>query len=179
MPLDQGWGRGRRPVINVSWNDAQHFVRSLSSKTGKRYRLLTEAEWEYVARAGTTSPFSSGDNINSKQANYASQFSYPYGVTGSPDAPWWTVPVGSYQPNGFGLYDMHGNVWEWTEDCWHRSYDNAPSDGSAWLTGDCRERVVRGGSFIDSPMNIRSAVRSYYEPTRKDANIGFRIFRMD
>ena len=121
------WGRGRHPVINVSWEDAQAYVAWLSEKTGQEYRLLSEAEWEYVARAGTmTERYKRVD----------------------PALPVETSPVGGHLPNAFGLYDMMGNVWEWTEDCWNRSYAGAPADGRAWRSGDCGQRVLRGGSFV-------------------------------
>lgn len=135
-PSDQGWGRGKRPVINVSWQDAKKFTEWLSRKSGKRYRLLTEAEWEYVARAGTTTAYSTGATIATSQANYS-------GNLGK------TVAVGSYGPNAFGVHDVHGNVYEWTEDCWNASYAGAPTNGSAWLSGDCSDRVSRGGSWSD------------------------------
>ena len=121
-PSDEGWGRGARPVINVSWNDARAYVAWLSRKTGRSYRLLSESEWEYVARAGTTTRYHTGDTIALSQANYA-------------NASGQTVEVGSYAANVFGLHDVHGNVWEWTQDCRNSSYTGAPTDGSAWETG--------------------------------------------
>ena len=136
---DEGWGRGRQPVIKVAWSEAKQYVDWLSRKTGKKYRLLSEAEWEYVARAGTTTPFSTGATINPKQANYDAKHSYAGGATGQP--PQRTVAVGSFKPNAFGLHDVHGNVSEWVEDCWNEDYKGAPSDGSAWTTGDCERRV--------------------------------------
>ena len=132
-PDDEGWGRGARPVINVSWEDARAYVRWLSRETGKSYRLPSEAEWEYAARAGTATPFHTGATISTDQANYADRR---------------TTLVGAFAPNAFGLYDVHGNVWEWVEDCWHDSYRGAPSDGTAWTAGgDCSRRVLRGGSW--------------------------------
>ena len=131
-PADRGWGRGARPVISVNWNDAQAYVTWLSRKTGKSYRLLSESEWEYVARAGTTTRYHTGDTITSSQANFN---------VGR------TVEVGSYPANAFGLHDVHGNVWEWTQDCWNGSYRGAPANGSAWESGICARRVVRGGSW--------------------------------
>ena len=143
-PDDGGWGRGKRPVINVSWKDAQSYAEWLSRKTGEGYRLLSESEWEYAARAGTTGPFHTGGTISTDQANYG----------GSK-----TVPVGRYGSNDFGLHDMHGNVWEWVEDCWNGSYAGAPADGSAWKSGACVRRVLRGGSWFGGPGNLRSAYR--------------------
>jgi formylglycine-generating enzyme required for sulfatase activity/tRNA A-37 threonylcarbamoyl transferase component Bud32 len=161
-PEDAGWGRGRRPVINVSWRDAKQYAEWLSRKTGKRYRLLTEAEWEYAARAGTATKYSAGETISLSQANFGARQ---------------TVPVGSFGPNAFGLFDVHGNVWEWTEDCWNASYNGAPADGSAWLSSDCSLRVIRGGSWDNNPRGVRSASR--YRVTTGDRNNinGFRVAR--
>ena len=157
-PDDQGWGRGRRPAINISWEDAKRYVDWLSRKTGKPYRLLSEAEWEYAARAGTTTRFSFGEALSPDQANYdgSTDGAGPSDVNRQS-----TVPVGSFPANGFGLHDMHGNVSEWVEDCWHDDYTaKAPTDGSAWLDGDCNGRVVRGGSWEDSQAEHRSAART-------------------
>ena len=155
------------PAIFVSWNDAKAYVAWLSELTGQTYRLLSEAEWEYVARAGTTSPYHFGDMISARQAHYDKEN---------------TARVGSYPENQFGLHDVHGNVWEWVEDCWHANYDNAPSDGSAWSTG-CSitaNRVIRGGSwvsYLDSSF-LRSAGRTHKLFTRRNFNyLGFRIAR--
>ena len=151
-PDDLGWGRGDRPVVHVSWHDAKTYVRWLSRKTGKTYRLLSEAEWEYAARAGTRTMFSWGDWVGSGYANCAG--------CGSAWDDELTAPVGSFAPNGFGLYDMHGNVYEWVEDCWHSGYEGAPSDGSAWTSGGlCQVRILRGGSYNDTPILVRSANR--------------------
>jgi formylglycine-generating enzyme required for sulfatase activity len=176
-PGDEGWGRGRRPVINVSWQDAKIYTEWLSRKTGKIYRLLSEAQWEYVARAGTTTAFSFGAGINSQQANYNTSVSY----AGSPVAttPRNTVPVGSYPANAFGLHDVHGNVWEWTEDCYNGSYSGAPSDGSAWTSVGCATRVLRGGSWDYYPRYLRSATRSLVDPTYRVSGFGFRVARTD
>jgi formylglycine-generating enzyme required for sulfatase activity len=141
---DEGWGRGRRPVINVSWTDAQYYLGWLSRMTGKHYRLLTEAEWEYVARAGTTTPYYWGDEIGKGNATCngcGSQWDNKQ-----------TSPVGSFKPNAFGLYDMAGNVWQWVEDCYHPNYDGAPTDGSAWATRNCNNHVVRGGALRRNPI---------------------------
>ena len=158
----------RSPVVRVSWDDAQAYVRWLSGRTGKKYRLLSEAEWEYVARAGTTGPYHFGSGLSTSQANYGRN-------RGG------TVPVGSYSANAFGLYDVHGNVWEWVEDCWNDSYRGAPSDGSAWTSawtsGDCSTRVLRGGSWGDSPRNLRSANRYGYTTGFRLDDYGFRVAR--
>ena len=174
-PGDQGWGRGKRPVIDVSWNDAKQYTKWLSAKTGKSYRLLTEAEWEYVARAGTTTPFNTGANINPTQAKYDTTQSYAGSVTGAFRRQ--TVTVGSFQPNAFGLYDVHGNVWEWTEDCVNENYQGAPNDGSAWTSGDCARRVLRGGSWINLPQDLRSAVRLRPSSSDRYNFFGFRVAR--
>ena len=165
-PGDAGWGRGRRPVIHVGWKDAQSYVEWLSAETGGSYRLPSESEWEYAARAGTTTPFHTGPTISTDQANYGD---YIYRGT--------TVPVGSFPANAWGLHDMHGNVWEWTEDCWNGSYAGAPSDGSAWETGDCGRRVLRGGFWHSTPRDLRSAHR-YGNSTGLRNNVnGFRVAR--
>ena len=142
-----GFRQGERePVVCVNWKDAQAYVTWLSEKTGQGYRLLSESEWEYVARAGTRTPFHYGRTISTDQANYNGNYTYGSGREGEYREK--TVPVGSYPTNEFGLHDVHGNVWEWVEDCGHDSYDGAPSDGSAWTSGgDCSTRVVRGGSW--------------------------------
>ena len=174
-PGDRGWGRGRRPVINVSWNDAKQYVEWLARKTGRNYRLLTEAEWEYVARAGTTTAFNTGSTISPQQANYDAKVSY----AGSPTAVSrdQTVPVGSYSPNAFGLYDVHGNVWEWVEDCKNYNYHGARADGSARTAGDCGWRVLRGGSWFNDPKNARSACRYYDLTWTRGGAFGFRVAR--
>ncbi len=166
-PDDYGWGRGRRPVIDVSWDDAQAYVKWLSGKTGQRYRLLSEAEWEYCCRAGTETAYSFGDTITKAQA----QFSEGWGSAGK------TVEVGSFPPNAFGLYDMHGNVWEWCEDCWNESYNGAPADGSAWATGDCTFRVLRGGSWLSLPQILRAARRLRDDAEYRVSIGGFRVAR--
>jgi formylglycine-generating enzyme required for sulfatase activity len=168
---DFGWGRGTRPVIFVSWDDAQHYVAWLSRMTGKVYRLLTEAEWEYAARAGTTTAYSWGDEIGKGNANCS--------ACGSRWDNRQPAPVGSFAPNAFGLHDMHGNVSEWVEDCYHDNYSRAPTDGSPWTTGDCR-RVVRGGSwsFPRLPGELPRAAFRYWLPTIAAYNdLGFRVGR--
>ena len=167
LPDDWGWGRGNRPVIEVNWDDAQAYAAWLSEETGKRYRLPSEAEWEYAARAGTTTNYFWGDAIGNNRANCAG--------CGSQWDNSQTAPVGSFQPNQFGLYDTHGNVWEWVEDCWHGSYEGAPTDGSAWTSGSCNTRVLRGGSWYGRPWILRSAIRYRYNPDFRSYNSGFRL----
>ena len=167
-PDDAGWGRDNRPVVNVSWNDVQSYVDWLSQRTGQHYRLLSESEWEYAGRAGTTTPFHTGETITSQQANFGDESRFYRAQT---------VPVGSFAPNGFGLYDMYGNVWEWVEDCWNAGYAEAPSDGSAWLSGDCSSRVLRGGSWADSTSGLRAALRVSSSTGGRNTNVGFRVAR--
>ena len=175
-PGDAEWGRGTRPVINVSWEDAKEYVRWLSQETGKEYRLLSESEWEYVARAGTTGPFHFGSTISPEEANYDGRFAYGSGRKGRSRNR--TVPVGSFPANAFGLHDVHGNVWEWVEDCWHDSYRGAPSDGSAWTAGaNCDHRVLRGGSWSSAPGGLRSADRGWNAAGFRYIGIGFRVAR--
>ncbi len=166
------------PVTCVNWQDAKAYAEWLSRKTGRTYRLLTEAEWEYVARAGTTTAFSFGSSITPQLANYNAMESY----AGSPVATsrGQTAPVGSYPPNAFGLHDVHGNVGEWTEDCYNDSYNGAPSDGSAWASGKCSGHVLRGGSWYYGPRTMRSANRFFSTLTFRFSIIdGFRLARTD
>ncbi|MDZ4841688.1 MAG: SUMF1/EgtB/PvdO family nonheme iron enzyme [Hyphomicrobium aestuarii] len=175
-PADGGWGKGRRPVINVSWNHAKAYVAWLSKTTGQPYSLLTEAEWEYAARAGTTTPFSFGATISTDQANYDGNYTYGGGSKGAYRQK--TIEVGSLKtPNAFGLHDMHGNVWEWVEDCYAASYKGAPSDGSkAQDTKDC-SRVLRGGSWSLNPWGLRSAFRFGNSADDRLYSYGFRVAR--
>ena len=174
-PSDNGWGRGDRPVINVNWNEAKDYIDWLSKKTGKQYRLLSEAEREYVTRAGTTTTFWWGRSITPVLANYNGS-AEPYKGGGSKgEYRQKTLPVKSFKPNAWGLYQVHGNVWEWVEDCWHDSYASAPTDGSAWTSGDCTYRVLRGGSWNDSPQNLRAAFRGSYDPQVRYDIGGFRV----
>jgi formylglycine-generating enzyme required for sulfatase activity len=169
---DFGFGRGERPVIRVTWDDAKAYVNWLSRKTGKTYRLLSEAEWEYAARAGTTTPYSTGRTISREQANFDG-----YINSDKPQNLKKTAPVGSFPINRFTLHDMHGNVWEWVEDCWNDSYAGAPSDGTARTTGDCDRRVLRGGSWYNEPKSLRSARRENKNLLHWDAYTGFRVAR--
>ena len=168
-PDDNGWGRGTRPVINVSWKNAQKYVKWLSWKTGKGYRLLSESEWEYVARAGTDTRYWWGDEIGRNRANCDG--------CGSRWDNEQTAPVGSFSANAFGLYDVHGNVQEWVEDFWNYSYDGAPSDESAWVSGERGLRVLRGGSWGSRPWGLRSANRDRLTTGLWSSGIGFRVAR--
>ena len=168
-PDDEGWGRGTRPVIYVSWEDAQAYVSWLSSQTREAYRLLSEAEWEYVARAGSQTAYSWGSDIGSNRANCEG--------CGSAWDNEQTSPVGSFQANALGVHDMHGNAREWVEDCWNDRYRRAPSDGSAWLRGNCEWRVVRGGSWNLNPRYLRSALRIANTTVYRSYTFGFRVAR--
>ena len=190
-PDDEGWGRGSRPVINVSCDDIQLYLSWLSKVTGKTYRFLSEAEWEYAARAGSQTAYSFGNDAK-KLGRYA-WFEENSGGK--------THPVGEKLPNAFGLHDMHGNVWEWTADCYNENYEwtagrdnenydstadcdnenygSAPTDGSAWTRGDCSLRVARGGSWFDYPQALRSAFRYGESAAYRYFNFGFRVARTD
>jgi formylglycine-generating enzyme required for sulfatase activity len=167
---DGGFGRGTRPVINVSWDDATHYVDWLSKSTGKPYRLLTEAEYEYAARAGTISAYPWGNDIGKANANCANCGSQWDNAT--------TAPVGSFAANAFGLFDMVGNVWEWVEDCQHDNYAVAPFDGSAWIgSANCNLRVIRGGSWFSPAPDLRSARRDQSSSVGRNGTLGFRVAR--
>jgi formylglycine-generating enzyme required for sulfatase activity len=160
------------PVESVSWEDAQEFCRRLSAKTGKKYRLPSEAEWEYACRAGTVTPFHFGATISSELANYRGSETYNNGPEGEYRGK--TTDVGVFPANDWGLYDMHGNVWEWCEDNWHGNHEGAPGDGSAWVdTGSNTYKLVRGGSWIYYPNDCRSASRS--SSNEFNNNVGFRV----
>ncbi len=154
---------GGNPVACVSWRDANAYIRWLSRRTGKKYRLLSEAEWEYAARAGSDTRYHFGNAISSEQASY---------LSGE------TVAVGRYEPNAFGLHDMHGNVWEWIADCWHGNYRGAPQNGEAWTAGDCKQRMLRGGAWNFPPFSLRSAARAGNQPDLRSNSYGFRVARM-
>ena len=176
-PKDEGWGRGRCPVINVNWKDAKSYVSWLSRKTGKQYRLLSESEWEYVARAGTTTRRWWGDDVGESGAcRYANVSDPPFECS---DGHRNTSPAGSFAANRFGLHDVLGNVWEWVEDCWNEGYAGAPTDGRARRSGDCDRRVQRGGSWGNSPGIVRSAIRNGIPPGWGYFSNGFRIARTD
>ena len=165
---------GSRPVERVSWHDATKFCRKLSEKTGKIYTLPSESQWEYACRAGTTTPFYFGETITSELVNYDGN--YPYGNAPKGKYRQETTDVGTFPPNAFGLYDMHGNVWEWCLDVWHDNYNGAPTDGSAWETeGDNNRRLLRGGSWYFNSWDCRSAWRIYYYADDRINTWGFRI----
>ena len=162
------------PVENVSWYDATNFCQKLSKKIGGKYSLPSESQWEYACRAGTTTPFYFGETITSKLVNYDSNYAYADGPKGEYRKE--TTPVGEFPPNAFGLYDMHGNVWEWCADDWHENYNGAPTDGSVWLNGNKNNARLRGGSWANFPYNCRSAFRiNYYRRGGHIINIGFRL----
>jgi formylglycine-generating enzyme required for sulfatase activity len=165
-PNDRGRGRGKRPVTNITWHDiTDHYLPWLSRVTGKAYRLLSEAEWEYAARAGTTTRFSTGPTITRSQAHFRD-------LGGQ-------VQVGTFPPNAFGLHDMHGNAGELVQDCWNATYLGAPTDGSAWTKGSCAFRVVRGGLAHLPPLYLRSAARTSIGSSYIDVGgaYGFRVGR--
>ena len=166
---DSDMGRGHKPAINTTWDDARQYAAWFSRMTGKPYRLLTETEWEYAARAGSTTAFYWGDTIGRGNANCD-------GCGGGWDNQQ-TSPAGSFKPNSFGLYDMAGNVWQWVEDCYHADYNGAPTDGSAWIAGDCTRRINRGGSWYSFSRPLRSAARVRGFPGNRDYGLGFRIGR--
>ena len=178
---DKGWGRGQRPVMNISWEEATEYAAWLSAETGKSYRLPTEAEWEYAVRAGSTTKYQFGDDE-------AQLCQYGNHSDTSTDHEWRntacsdgvgesTAEAGQYQPNSFGLYDMQGNVYEWVQDCWNNSYEGAPADGRAWTGGDCGLRVVRGGAWSFGPTLLRSASRHGLPGWGSEPYLGFRLIQ--
>jgi formylglycine-generating enzyme required for sulfatase activity len=179
---DPGYSQtGRDPVACVNWDDVQAYLEWLSGKAGKRYRLLSEAEWEYAARAGTSTKYGFGD-LESGLCGYGN------GADQSTSFSWrnkscndgygdLTAPVGSFKANSFGLHDMHGNVWERVGDCWNANYDAAPTDGGVWSSGDCSRRVLRGGSWDSGPKDMRSAIRNMVNAGTRDFLSGFRLAR--
>jgi formylglycine-generating enzyme required for sulfatase activity len=173
-PGDEGWGRGKRPVINVSWDDiTREYLPWLQRKTGKAYRLLTDPEWEYAARAGTKTPFATGATISTIQANYDGTTAYGNGKKGLYRQR--TVEVGVFAASPFGLNDMHGNVWEWVQECY--GYSGPSTDGAAVTFGDCTRRILRGGSWSSAPQDLRSASRDKITPDTRNRYIGFRVAR--
>lgn len=169
LPRDEGWGRGNRPVINVSWEDAVNYAKWLSQESGRRYRLPTEAEWEYAARNGGKDEIWVGTSAKKQLENFA------WFNTNSAGR---TQPVGTKKSNGLGLHDMSGNVWEWVQDCWHDDYQDAPTDGSAWLEpngGNCGMRLRRGGAWTNPPMSLRASLRNWYSADTRSILIGFRL----
>lgn len=174
-PWDNGWGRGKRPVISVSWQDAKSYVAWLSRRTGKPYRLMSEAEREYIARAGTTSPYWWGASVSRRNANYNDKAGKD--KTAQVSSGQKTVTVDSFQPNPWGFFQVSGNVWEWVEDCMNDNYVGAPTDGAAWTTGNCERRVLRGGSWISDASLLRSAGRYGVQADGRVGNVGFRVAR--
>lgn len=164
------------PVVCINWNDAKAYAAWLSQRTGQTYDLMSEAEWEYVARAGTSTTFWWGTTISPEMANYDGNHAFKGGgATGE-----WrrgTVAVGSFEANPWGLYQVLGNCWEWTQDCWNNNYGGAPGDGSAWATGNCTVRVVRGGSWFAVPQGLRCATRYSYITAGRYSLQGFRLRR--
>jgi formylglycine-generating enzyme required for sulfatase activity len=170
--FDQG---DTHPVVCVSWNEAKAYIAWLSKKTGKGYRLATEAEYEYAARGGTTTTFWWGSSISSSQANYDGTMRYGKGAKSE-----WrkrTVPEDSFEANPFGLHQVHGNASQWLEDCWHTSYRGAPADGSAWMGGDCSRHATRGGGWYYDPGQLRSAFRDRLDTDVRHSNVGIRVAR--
>ncbi|WP_127076235.1 formylglycine-generating enzyme family protein [Rhodomicrobium lacus] len=163
------------PVVGVNWDEAQAYVAWLSKASGAAYHLPSEAQWEYACRAGTTTPFWWGSSITPELANYDGTYAYAGGQKGEYRGR--TLPVKSFEPSPWGLYQVHGNVWEWTEDCWNRNYDGAPADHKAWKTGDCKRRVVRGGSWENVPRHLRAANRDSSSSDGRFVSIGFRVAR--
>ncbi len=189
--MDEGWHNpgfrqdNSHPVVGVSWDDAKAYASWLAEVTGRLYRLLTEAEWEYAARAGTATPFWWGPSITPAQANYDGNYVYEGGGSKG-EYRQGTVPVGSFEPNPWGLYNVHGNVWEWCEDTWHDNYKGAPTDGSAWLpkranrgrqSNQSSSRVVRGGAWSSDPGDLRSARRNWLTTEVHGSLLGFRLAR--
>ena len=174
-PADEGWGREDLPVINVSWADIRSFLSAVSDQTGQRYRLLSEAEWEYVCRAGSTGRFGLEGKWNPGRANLSAPDSD--GGQGEHHTIGRTNRVGSHDSNRFGLHDMHGNVREWVEDLWHDDYNDAPSDGLPWNSGHSAMRVLRGGSWLDAEWFVRSASRGRGGEYDRTNFMGFRLAR--
>jgi len=185
QPSDLGWGtlhwgRNKTPVFNVSWQDAQRYLEWLSKQTGARYRLPSEAEWEYAARAGTTSVFYTGECIDTDKANFHGKEPLgkcmPSGLYRGK-----VVDVGSFEANPWGLHDMPGNILEWTQDCWHDNYKGAPDNEAPWLddgeNANCQLRVLRGGSWSGRALELRSAARANNDKYFKSIFIGFRVVR--
>lgn len=183
---DEGWGQGRRPVINISRGEAIRYAEWLSEKTGHQYRLPSEAQWEYAARAGSVGKHHWGDS-SEPICEYASVFNAAFSPYDGKNWEWnyfecndgykETAPVGLFKPNAFGLHDMLGNVREWTLDCFNGNYESAPVDGSAWMAGECKYYVTRGGSWVTEPVYVRSAARYWVESTNQNDDLGIRLVR--
>lgn len=173
-PDDHNWGREGRPVINVTYFDAKRYLEWISKKTGKKYRLPSEAEWEYAHRAGATTQWWWGNKVGNNNANCKDCKSK---WSDGGELPHGSAPVGSFKPNPFGLHDTAGNVFEWVEDCWNTSHKNAPNDGSARTEGNCNYRVLRGGSFYYYSKVAKSSYRAKNPPAVKSYWLGFRVLR--
>lgn len=167
LPPDESWGRDERPVVHVAWNDIHAFIDWLNAGTGRRFRLPTESEWEYAARAGVTSLYPWGDSVDHGLVNNS--------VDAGTDTWAYTAPVGRFPANAFGLFDMLGNVWEWVQDCRHASYVGAPRDGTAWVDGDCDSRVARGGSWGSTSRGVQLAARAAAAEHFASMDLGFRL----
>lgn len=172
-PDDQNWGRGRRPVINVSWEQAQEYCKWLCEQTGRVYKLPSEAEWEYACRAGTETPFYTGARITLDQANFNGDYTFNGSAKGKYRKQ--TVLVGTFPPNPFGLYEMHGNVWEWCQDSWHWNYQSSPLNASPWESDGSKERLLRGGCWSSEPGSLRSAKRNRFSAGDRYPTVGFRV----
>lgn len=177
-PDDQGWGRGERPVLDVSITDIRAYLDWLSRRTGHAYRLPSEAEWEYAARAHSTGPYYTGTCIQTNQANFDGRDVSADCADPAARFLGQTATVKSYPPNRFELYDMLGNVAEWTADCWHPNYEDAPTTGIPWMRGDCTRHVVRGGSWRDGARHLRSAWRDPRPVAQRSNEVGFRVVRV-
>ena len=181
MPDDAGWGKANRPVINVSWNDADAYVKWLAKKTGRKFQLASEAQWEYAARAGAITLYSNGNKANKvcQIANIADQAAKKAGrnwqITQCNDNAVYSSEVGKYRPNEFGLHDMQGNVWEWVQDCYRSDYHAAAADGSPAGPSSCVNKVIRGGSFQQSAEHARLSNREKLSREQKIRNVGFRV----
>jgi len=169
VPDDHGWGKGRYPIINVTYKEIGDYLQWLSAKTGKIYRLPSESEWEYVARAGTTTGYWWGNKVGKNNANCRK--------CGSKWSGYGSAPVGSFDPNPWGFFDMHGNAWEWVADCWNPNHQGAPADGSARDDGNCKEPVTRSGSWYYFPKLSRSAYRYKNANVVFSYNVSFRVLR--
>jgi formylglycine-generating enzyme required for sulfatase activity len=168
-PKKVDWDRKTYPVVDVTWDDALAYTRWLSKQTGKRYRLLSEAEWEYVARAGTRTSFWWGTKPGVSNA-HCFDCNSDYSISKP-------AKVGTYKPNPFGLYDTAGNVYEWVHDCYHRSYNDAPDDGSVWEGGDCEVRIARGGAYRSPADSMRVENREKFKSDKGQYNVGIRVAR--
>jgi formylglycine-generating enzyme required for sulfatase activity len=174
-PDDKGHGRGQQPVGNITWWEATAYAEWLSQQTGKTFRLASEAEWQYAARAGSTSEYYWGNEADHKFANYGTDKCCDFQISGA-DKWLYAAPVGQFPPNKFGLHDMLGNVSEFVQDCKNTHYEGAPADGSAWTTGDCSAHVTLGGQYHSNPMQMRISGRNFHPgATDRNINFGFRI----